>query len=100
MSTNGYFGLCSTCEGRATCTYPHLADRPTLFCAEFDWMWQHRMQTAVRAEPVAPRREVRSDNPGKKTSKYKGLCATCEKQETCTFPRGVGESVWHCEEFA
>jgi hypothetical protein len=36
VTKNGYSGLCLTCEGRVTCTYPHREDRSTLFCEEFD----------------------------------------------------------------
>ena len=106
MSKNGYRGLCSTCEGRATCTYPHYGDRPTLFCEEFDglaanlaadaastgrfsWGGEGRVSVVAQEHRVEVRR---------KQSRYKGLCATCENQETCTFPKSA-DGVWHCEEF-
>lgn len=99
MTTNGYRGLCSTCEGRVTCTYPHFEDRPTLFCAEFDWAWHHRMETAARVTPRFTRCETQTADMGKKPSKYKGLCATCIHQAKCEFPKSP-DGVWHCEEFA
>ena len=98
MTKNGYSGLCSTCEGRATCTFPHHEDRPTLFCEEFDWWWQYRMETAAMANSPVRKAELRTTEVTQKTSKYRGLCATCENQETCVFPKASG-GVWHCEEF-
>ena len=99
MSKNGYSGLCSTCDGRATCTFPHHADRPTLFCGEFDWLWQHRMETAAKAMPPRQEVEARPIVEARTTSKYKGICATCDNQDGCTFPKSPA-GVWHCEEFA
>lgn len=101
MNTREYYGLCSTCEGRATCTYPQDPDRPKLFCEEFDWWAQRRMQSAAQARinPPLTTPEVRTTEAAQTTSKYKGLCATCENQAECTFPKSAG-GVWHCEEFA
>ena len=53
MSKNGYRGLCSTCEGRATCTYPHYGDRPTLFCEEFDGLAANMAADAASAGPAS-----------------------------------------------
>lgn len=107
MTKNGYSGLCSTCEGRATCTYRHYGDRPTLFCEEFDGLAANLTADAASAGRLTwggeagvyilaqeHRLEVRQ-----KQSRYKGLCATCENQEACTFPKSVG-GVWDCGEFA
>lgn len=30
---------------------------------------------------------------------YKGLCSTCKKAPTCTFPRSLERPVMHCDEF-
>jgi hypothetical protein len=98
MNTSEYHGLCSTCEGRATCTYPRDRDRPRLFCEEFDWAWQHRMRTAAPVSPPVGRPGTRRTEAVQTASKYKGLCATCENQAECTFPKSAG-GVWHCEEF-
>ena len=35
-SKNPYRGLCATCPGWATCTYPIPDNRPVLFCEEFE----------------------------------------------------------------
>ncbi len=98
-------GICSTCEGRATCTYPIPKDRPVLFCEEFEGLCDNLTAAAgtgqfmwggggrVSVEMPRHRVEVR-----RKQSPYKGLCATCESQAACTFPKSAG-GVWHCEEF-
>ena len=103
---NPYRGLCATCEGWATCTYPIPKDRPVLFCEEFEGLCDNltaavgpispllraaqTQTTGVRHEPRIKMRE--------KPSRHKGLCRTCENRETCTFPKPAG-GVWHCEEF-
>ena len=103
---DGYSGLCSTCEHRATCTYPHYVDRPTLFCEEFDGLSDN---LAAAAGPAGrfewgsgrPTSEVRQEQKMeviRKKSPYKGLCSTCDSQDTCTFPKSA-DGVWHCEEF-
>ncbi len=107
MSKNGYSGLCSTCEGRATCTYPHYGDRPTLFCEEFDGLAANLAADAAsagrfswggegRVSVVAQEHRVEVK---RRPSPYKGLCSTCDNQETCAFTKPPG-GVWHCEEFA
>ena len=99
MMKNGHSGLCSTCEGRIECTYPRYEDRPRIFCDEFDWAWQHRMEMTAASEK--PQRAVASQSAQqpRTQSKYKGLCATCDNQLTCAFPRPA-DGVWRCEEFA
>jgi hypothetical protein len=97
MGHNGYRGLCVTCEGRATCTYPHHQGQFVLFCEEFDWAWQHRMEMAAltplqrKPQPVVAEKK-------RTPSRYRGLCSTCAKQEECVFPKPAG-GIWHCEEF-
>lgn len=34
-----------------------------------------------------------------KLATIRGLCSTCNKARTCTFPRDPALPVWHCEEF-
>ena len=99
MSKNEYSGLCSTCDGRATCTFPNYADRPRLFCEECDWWSQYRMETAAKAKHLPQKAEARSPVEVRRTSKYKGLCATCDNQDGCTYPKPTA-GVRHCEEFA
>ena len=97
MGHNGYRGLCVTCEGRATCTYPHHDGRVVLFCGEFDWIWHRRMEMAAVNPPVrspAPPVVEMKQAP----SRYRGLCSTCARREECVFPKPAG-GIWHCEEF-
>ncbi len=98
MKRKEYRGLCSTCEGRADCTFPHHNGRPTLFCEEHDWWWQYRMEAAAIAKLLAPRPRPPEPVATEKPSQYKGLCRTCEHRETCTYPKPEG-GVWHCDEF-
>jgi hypothetical protein len=98
MSQNGYGGLCSTCDGRATCTFPRYEGRPRIFCEEFDWAWQRRMELSAAARLTERRPVAQPAAVPRKESRYKGLCATCDEQNKCTFPKS-GEGVWHCEEF-
>ncbi len=98
MSTNGYSGLCSTCVGRSTCTFPHYEDRPRIFCEEHDWTWQRQMALTAAATVTDREPVSRLAAAPPKVSRYKGLCATCDKQDECMHPK-PGGGVWHCEEF-
>ena len=85
-------GLCLTCRHTSTCTFPRSKDRPVHFCEEFDGEEDKPALTAVHHEKVLDQ-EALADR-----EKYPGICSTCEKRETCTFPKPEG-GVWHCEEF-
>lgn len=107
MKKNGYGGLCSTCEGRKTCTFPHYNERPTLFCEEFDGLAANLAADAVSAgrfvwgssRLASELRQERKVEVTRKKSPYKGLCSICDSQDICTFPKPAG-GVWHCEEFS
>jgi len=93
-----YRGLCSSCVGRATCTYPRPKDRQVLFCAEFEGELLHPPKPfTIASAAVWNPREDPVENLDE-ASKFKGLCRTCAKRESCTFPKPPG-GVWHCEEF-
>jgi hypothetical protein len=47
-----------------------------------------------RPEPQKLTRDIKQDS-----STSKGLCATCDNRETCTYPKPE-DGIWHCEEFA
>ncbi len=98
MTKNGNSGLCSTCDGRATCTFPKYEDRPKLFCEEFDWWSQYRMETTARIKPRVRQTEAPATVEARKTSKYKGLCANCDNQNGCAYSKPA-DVVWQCEEF-
>jgi len=93
-----YRGLCRTCVGRATCTYPRPKDRQVMFCAEFEGELPNPARPFTAIAQAAPIPGVQMADRGPEASPYKGLCRTCERRETCTFPKPPG-GVWHCEEF-
>jgi len=99
MKKREYRGLCSTCEGRTACTYPHYGDRPTLFCEDFDWLWQHQLATATPLKLTGRAFERLMAAAGQTAPQHKGLCTICENQTVCAFPKQI-DGVWHCEEFA
>ena len=99
MQQSVYRGLCSTCKGRDTCTYPRPTDRAVLFCAEHDGYEEAPLVNILASiSSVAPEREPRTSPMKAKPSRRQGLCAICENRETCTFPKSA-EGVWQCEEF-
>jgi hypothetical protein len=87
-----YPGLCATCVNDAVCTFPRSMQRPVVSCDEFEGIVtqkvSHRSPSPGEAERfVAANREW-----------YPGLCMTCNKQESCTYPRPEG-GVFNCDEF-
>jgi len=46
---------------------------------------------ASRRTAKVPRKSSADAN-----GKYEDLCSSCEKRESCSYPRPVG-GVWHCE---
>ena len=91
-------GLCMTCVHTRTCTFPRREAQPVLNCEEFDGGEQNAVGTP--AEVVAPSVTIRAQTMCKTepSARLRGLCGTCEKRATCTFPKAEG-GVWHCEEF-
>jgi len=87
-----YRGLCSTCRRAGTCTFPRSKDRPVRFCEEFDG------EEGKPALTVVPHQEVLDQEALADREKYPGICSTCAKRDTCTFPKPEG-GVWQCEEF-
>ncbi len=91
-------GLCTTCVHVRTCTFLRRDTPPVLFCEEFDGQEKH--SSGATAEVMAQSTTVHTQATylRERSSKFKGLCATCENRELCTFPKAEG-GVWHCEEF-
>ena len=87
-----YLGLCSTCRHASTCTFPRNGDRPVHFCEEFEVEVNEPAQTVVSHEE-----KVEQGTPADR-EKYPGICSTCARRDTCTFPKPEG-GVWQCEEF-
>jgi hypothetical protein len=62
------------------------------FCEEYDEQEDKPALTVVHhAEGLD--QEALTDR-----EKYPGICSTCAKRDTCTFPKPEG-GVWQCEEF-
>ena len=93
-----YRGLCRTCIGRATCTYPRPRNRQVMFCAEFEGEVPEPVKPVAAAGETTPQPWVHMADQSPESSHYKGLCRTCERRDSCTFPKPPG-GVWHCEEF-
>jgi hypothetical protein len=68
------------------------------FCEEFDGEEENVAGTA--AEVISPSTTVHAQAMCRAgpSPEPRGLCGTCEKRATCTFPKAEG-GVWHCEEF-
>lgn len=87
-----YPGLCTTCVNEPVCTFPRSVDRPVMTCEEFDGVVEVKPRLAVESPRLSERFAVAN------REWFPGLCTTCEKRETCTFPKPEG-GVFNCEEF-
>ncbi len=91
-------GLCMTCVHVGTCTFLRRDTPPVLFCEEFDGQQEHRSGASAEVMAQSVTVHTQATYMPERSSKFNGLCATCEKRELCTFPKAEG-GVWHCEEF-
>ena len=82
-------GLCSSCKYASTCTYSKVPFRQVLQCEEFEGIVETKEKTSK------PKMEVIKIE---KSRKYLGLCKTCGKRDSCTFPKHES-GVWHCQEY-
>jgi len=87
-----YLDLCSTCVHASTCGFPRNGDGPVHFCEEFDTEMNEPALAVVHDQEKA-HKDAAADR-----EKYPGICSTCEKRDTCRFPKPEG-GVWQCEEF-
>ncbi|MCC7292099.1 MAG: hypothetical protein IT449_08580 [Phycisphaerales bacterium] len=89
-----YPGLSMTPASKPGCLIPKSTDRRATLRTELEG----EMEAEVRTRPT-----VRSAQPTERFTAanrewFAGLCLTCEKRLTCTFPKPEG-GVLHCEEF-
>lgn len=49
--------------------------------------------------PTVTKIEKKIRHRGSRKIKFRGLCTTCVKASTCTFPRDPGQPVLQCDEF-
>lgn len=87
-----YPGLCTTCVNEPVCTFPRSVVQPVLTCDEFEGM------VTVKPPPVAESPRFDEQFAVANRDWFPGLCTTCEKRETCTFPKPEG-GVFSCDEF-
>lgn len=94
-----YGGLCASCEEGPNCTYPRDFDHPPILCEQY--VPYPPAQAKVSAVDTSKSDLLRSNRvvTGRAdASKYPGLCASCDKQTGCTYPKPEG-GVWHCVEY-
>lgn len=85
-------GICTSCKHMATCIYMKELPRPVLSCDLFEGYAVQKSEPVLRN--AGNGRLPRSSD----TRKFTGLCASCQKIETCIYPKPEG-GVWHCEEY-
>jgi len=93
-----YGGLCMTCVHSSTCAFPRRKDQPVLSCEEFDDGGRRPTEITGADDPLVPEPQAQVTDITHEPPRHKGLCATCNNRETCTFPKPEG-GIWHCEEF-
>ncbi len=81
--------LCGGCLHEENCINRGTALKPVLECNEFECGRPQTMDSAESLPKITSVREITS---------YKGLCATCENNETCMYADMV-TGVWNCEEY-
>lgn len=93
-----YLGLCSCCSCAPACTYPRDSGRPLLECDEFDGISPPLNKMMKRMEKPSVNRFSGPIPDAQSLSILRGLCAYCDRLNTCTYPKPEG-GVWHCEEY-
>lgn len=92
-----YAGLCELCNLRSTCSFPRSMEHPVTSCEEFDGgAVQAGQRVAVSSATRLPLEVV--SRASVTNPMARGLCTTCERFDTCQFPKPEG-GVWQCEEF-
>lgn len=81
-------GICENCAQAAFCLYREKATHPIWFCEQFE---------NVFSEP-SPQNNTAAHPAVKSQTRLLGLCANCEKRETCRLPKPES-GIWHCEEY-
>ena len=91
-------GLCETCVHAAECTFPRNPDRPVMCCDEFEGELKSAQEENSAQESSDRAHAAASDSDPNGSIAVKGLCRTCSKRDTCTYPKPEG-GVWHCDEY-
>lgn len=85
-------GLCVTCKHTDHCDFPRAAGHAVLTCDEFEG------ESVIRRRALVPQPAMTERAALANREWYPGLCTTCTKLPTCTFPKPEG-GVWNCDEF-
>lgn len=85
--------LCKSCRHTRVCACKHKTPTPIFECAEYDDD-EPRLVTTVVATVTARRPTIRAAA----MDAIKGLCRTCENNQTCTYS-WPASGIWRCEEY-
>lgn len=80
------------------CTFPRNPDRPVLCCDEFEGITKSVEEQEPEREPQGRACSGMNDSDPNGSAVTKGLCRTCSRSDTCTYPKPEG-GVWHCDEY-
>ena len=84
-------GVCAVCKYDPECIYEASSRSAILQCEQFE------MKLPEQAPPQ-PAQARGVPGHATDTNGYAGLCPSCNKRKTCTYPRPEG-GVWRCEEY-
>jgi hypothetical protein len=93
-----YGGLCASCVEGPNCTFPKDLDHPPIECGEYVPFPPSQAKVTIELSKTDRLRANRLVTETADSGKFPGLCASCDKQTGCTFPKPEG-GVWHCVEY-
>ncbi len=92
-------GICEQCIHAEYCTYPKNEGQPVMSCGEFEG---YPLADTTKVSGIKNTRPVVTLPKPKEAKEtltiLRGLCRTCEKRDTCEYPKPEG-GVWRCEEY-
>lgn len=89
-----YPGLCEDCANEPECTFPRSAGQAVISCEEFTApLTAVSLRVGERPRPDEKERFAVANREW-----FPGLCMSCQKNDTCTFPKPDG-GVFNCDEF-
>ena len=97
IMTEKNLGLCEMCVLAKECCYTRDPSRPILFCEEFEGERKKEEEQSRQSKPRKQTGENRCAGPNYDPS-LKGLCGTCARRDSCTYPKQEW-GVWHCDEY-
>jgi len=91
-------GICATCRRAPTCAFLSKDGRVVLNCEEFTPVDPPLCPSVRSVRAASTPRPPASPADRRGREKVLGLCASCERYDTCGFPKPEG-GVWRCEEY-